>query len=379
MPAWALTIHKLQGKTLDNMKLDLGEGAFAKGQVYTALSRVRSLGGLYLARPIVDNDIKVDDDSLRFTRSTTGLGNSGGSGLSLMEFGGEPFDPADPNLDLDKELNYDFTSGPYGIPLQDYQEDMMKTYADMIAQAEKQFGSNSNRVKQLKSTRREHYASYFARPDQREDNIMEQATENLEIDFDGSTTTERETPTVVESTTKISASYKDRYGRPYRLEAQVVRSENDYDPQQLDTSIEIHAYDPANPDVGSVSSFATRTGGEMAGTLANEMFIDGIYTAEAYQRRHLATGLMAFARKLTDRKIYHSDKLTRMGHAFMESVEMDDRLKTIRYPSLIESQEDADGALSIDITKLSKTKSSAEITDLLQRLNADQIPYKLTY
>jgi DNA polymerase III epsilon subunit-like protein/outer membrane biosynthesis protein TonB len=379
MPAWALTIHKLQGKTLDNMKLDLGKGAFAKGQVYTALSRVRSLGGLYLARPIVDNDIKVDDDSLRFTRSTTGLGNSGGSGLSLMEFGGEPFDPADPNLDLDKELNYDFTSGPYGIPLQDYQEDMMKTYADMIAQAEKQFGSNSNRVKQLKSTRREHYASYFARPDQREDNIMEQATENLEIDFDGSTTTERETPTVVESTTKINASYKDRYGRPYRLEAQVVRSENDYDPQQLDTNIEIHAYDPANPDVGSVSSFATRTGGEMAGTLANEMFIDGIYTAEAYQRRHLATGLMAFARKLTDRKIYHSDKLTRMGHAFMESVEMDDRLKTIRYPSLIESQEDADGALSIDITKLSKTKSSAEITDLLQRLNADQIPYKLTY
>ena len=379
MPAWALTIHKLQGKTIDNMKLDLGRGTFAPGQLYTGLSRVRSLDGLYLERPISPVDVKVDPEALRFTESTVGIEGADSSQPSFMMFGGEPFDPADPDLDLDKELNYDFTSGPYGIPLLDYQEDMMKTYADMIAQAEEQFGSNSNKVKQLKSTRRAHYASYFARPDQREDNIMEQATENLDIDFEGSTTTERETPTVVESTTKINASYKDRYGRPYRLEAQVVRSENDYDPQQLDVNIEIHAYDPTNPDAGSVSSFATRTGGEMAGRLANEMFVDGIYTVEAYQRRHLATGLMAFARKLTDRKIYHSDKLTKMGHAFMESVEIDDRLKTIRYPSLAESQDEMDGAMIIDITKLSRTKSSSEITDLLQRLNADQIPYKLNY
>ena len=61
----------------------------------------------------------------------------------------------------------------------------------------------------------------------------------------------------------------------------------------------------------------------------------------------------------------------------MESVEIDDRLKTIRYPSLAESQDEMDGAMVIDITKLSKSKSSAEITDLLQRLNADQIPYRL--
>jgi hypothetical protein len=378
-PAWAITIHKMQGKTIENLKLDLDKKPFAPGQLYTGLSRVKSLSGLYLSRPIGLGDIKVSEDAIRFTSQTTGLDDKEDSGLSLMEFGGEPFDPADPNLDLDKERGYDFTSGPYGIPLLDYQEDELKSYADMIAEAEKQFGSNSNKVKNLKSVRRQHYDSWFSVPRLREDNIMEKAIENLDIDFDGATTTERETPTVVESTTKITASYKDRYGRPYKLSAKVSLKENDYDPEQLDTYISIDAFDPANPSAGAVATFGTKVGSPMADKLANEVYIDGIYTNEPYQRRHLATGLLAFASKLTDKKIRHSDKLTKMGYSFMESVELDDRLKTINYPSLAESQADAEGALSIDMTKLKRTKSSAEITDLLQRLNADQIPYKLTY
>lgn len=64
--AWAVTIHKSQGKTYDRAVVDLGSGAFAPGQTYVALSRLTSLDGLYLSRPLRPSDIKVDPDVRRF-------------------------------------------------------------------------------------------------------------------------------------------------------------------------------------------------------------------------------------------------------------------------------------------------------------------------
>ncbi len=60
IPAWAVTIHKAQGKTLDSAFIDLGRGAFAPGQLYVALSRCRTLGGITLRRRVYPSDIRAD-------------------------------------------------------------------------------------------------------------------------------------------------------------------------------------------------------------------------------------------------------------------------------------------------------------------------------
>ena len=69
--AWAVTVHKSQGQTYDEVVVDMGRGAFTPGQTYVALSRVRSLDGLYLTRPITLSDVMVDRDVVRFMTGAT--------------------------------------------------------------------------------------------------------------------------------------------------------------------------------------------------------------------------------------------------------------------------------------------------------------------
>ncbi|MBI1871614.1 MAG: AAA family ATPase [Chlamydiae bacterium] len=60
MLAWAVTIHKSQGRTFERLVIDIGKGTFAHGQMYVALSRSTSLEGIFLKKPVQKRHIFVD-------------------------------------------------------------------------------------------------------------------------------------------------------------------------------------------------------------------------------------------------------------------------------------------------------------------------------
>jgi len=66
MLAWAITIHKSQGKTFEKVTIDLDNGAFTHGQTYVALSRCKTLEGIVLKRPVKRKDIIVDNEVTAF-------------------------------------------------------------------------------------------------------------------------------------------------------------------------------------------------------------------------------------------------------------------------------------------------------------------------
>ncbi len=69
--AWAVTIHKGQGKTFEKIIIDIGKGTFANGQTYVALSRCTSLQGIVLKKPIEKRHIWVDWKVIKFLTKYT--------------------------------------------------------------------------------------------------------------------------------------------------------------------------------------------------------------------------------------------------------------------------------------------------------------------
>jgi len=67
--AWAATIHKMQGQTVDRIKIDLTGGAFESGMTYVALSRCRTMEGIRLTRSILQSDLICDASIVEYLAS----------------------------------------------------------------------------------------------------------------------------------------------------------------------------------------------------------------------------------------------------------------------------------------------------------------------
>ncbi len=84
--AWAITIHKAQGQTFNQVTIDLERGGFAHGQVYVALSRCTSLEGIILKRPVHYDDIVFDPQIYQFRESFAKLTISPSDKLNQPHF-----------------------------------------------------------------------------------------------------------------------------------------------------------------------------------------------------------------------------------------------------------------------------------------------------
>lgn len=79
--AYAFTIHKAQGQTYEKVVLDLNSHIFAPGQLYVALSRAKSLQGLFLTKPVTYSDIISDDSIFEFLDKVR---SNGGAQMSCV-------------------------------------------------------------------------------------------------------------------------------------------------------------------------------------------------------------------------------------------------------------------------------------------------------
>jgi ribosomal protein S18 acetylase RimI-like enzyme len=329
---YAITSHKSQGQTYKEAVVDLGPtGAFAPGQAYVAISRVQSLEGLYLPTPLRMRDVKIDPNVTRFMKGEDPR-LSGGSGASdemadtpAPAPKNEPFDPSDPNLDLDTVGNYDFTKRPDGQPLSPDQSDFMEKMQSRV--------DAGPFADMYRAMRRDMYDSWFSRPTKSKENSLEAVEARTEIlSSEGSDKN-------LGGRKVTKASYVDQYGRMYEMKitTRVSRLSDGTLVKLPDVqATDITAGKAKSEYVGSFGTEVSRDDTKDAFAPKDSVYISTVETEEPYRRRGLATAMLSLAREVSGTKIQHSRATTSFGNAFANSIGDDQDLIPTSSPTMVD-------------------------------------------
>jgi DNA polymerase III epsilon subunit-like protein/ribosomal protein S18 acetylase RimI-like enzyme len=244
----------------------------------------------------------------------------------------EPFDPQDPNLDLEAFYNFDYSKNPDGSPFTRSQAGDM-AYAELAVLREIHNGTEED-IKNAIRHRLDTYLKVTAKPDPKATTTVESVEDQIEGDFDLDSPVE-EYPNPFNASTSIKRYlnyYTDKYGRRYALLTDIFQNNTGnlyvtaYDttgktPEQVQEDF-IDSKNYLTPDLHIAfigTTYATPDPNDK--NYESKRYIDLVTTWPEYRRRGLATALLNVARKYSKEPIVHSTSLSNAGFAFSNSVD----------------------------------------------------------
>ncbi|SFM77791.1 UvrD-like helicase C-terminal domain-containing protein [Flavobacterium succinicans] len=158
--AWAITIHKSQGLTFDNVIIDMGDGAFSAGHTYVALSRCKTFEGIKLKTLIKPSDIIVREEVINLSQNsnneqiiTDELTNSQANYYykeCIIDFNNSNYGNSYDNLNKALQFRND-TLKPVFKRLLTFKLNNIKNKSEKVQNLEKQVNSLTNNIFDLKN------------------------------------------------------------------------------------------------------------------------------------------------------------------------------------------------------------------------------------
>jgi len=236
----------------------------------------------------------------------------------------EPFDPRDKKADLDEYYNYDYTKMPDGTPFNSDQQQQMDAIAKRLENILKNNDEDANSfaVKNLKNFRRTLYQQIIAKPTKgsstTRDSILKQ------VEFSDKPAVKYFDEARGLTYTRYVDKFTDKYGRKYYIVTNIDESSGRqtvvaYDQKNFEGMPLPEDYvrkdQPVSGinDVGGLDSYIFRD--------PSVSEIQSVMVTDRYQRRGIATALVAVLEKRLGLPVVHSDNLSSMGFAFSNSMD----------------------------------------------------------